>query len=158
MEAKASVIKVNGLPIVQAAFNWSVGFQMEKFLKALASKKFLASKCPACGYVYVAPRNRCGKCSVKMEEKDLVELSGKGVLTGFTVAQVELDGKGNFVDLKKPKVLAALRLDGANSTVFFPLEEVEPKDLKIGMKVALEWEKEAKVGWKNLKYFKPDQG
>ena len=158
METKADIIRLQGLPIVQAAFNWSVGFQMERFLKALAAKKFLASKCPGCGHVYVAPRNRCAKCDAKMEEKDLVELSGKGLLTGFTVAQVELDGKGNFVDLKKPKILAAIRLDGSNSTVFFPLEEIEPKNLQIGLKVALEWEKEPKVGWKNIKYFKPDKG
>jgi hypothetical protein len=62
-------------------------------------------------------------------------------------------------EFDRPRGLHCLSgLGGANSTVFFPLEEVEPKALKIGMKVALEWEKEPKVGWKNLKYFKPDQG
>jgi hypothetical protein len=152
---KKGVIVVNGLPIVQAQFNWSVGNQMQSFLKALANKKFLASKCPECGYVYTPPRNKCSKCYKDMGEKDLIELSGQGTLSGWTVAHVELDGKGNWVDLKKSKIIGAVRLDGANSTVFMPLEEVDAKALKVGMKVALEWNSETKGGWKDLKYLKP---
>ena len=156
MDKKAPIV-VNGLPIVQAGFNWSVGFQMEKFLKALATKKFLASKCPECGYVFAPPRNTCSRCWKKMDEKNLLELSGKGTLLGWTVAYVELDGKGNWVDLKAPKIIGAVKLDGADSTVFMPLDEVKEKDLKAGMKVGLVWESEAKVGWKNIKYFKPEK-
>jgi len=154
METKAGVLVVNGLPVVQAQFCWSVGNQMQSFLKALAQKKFLASKCPECGYVYAPPRNTCHKCGKKMGEKDLVELSGEGVLLGWTVAHVELDGKGNFVDLKKPKIIGAIRLDGANSTVFMPLE-AEAGELKPGMKMALKWNSETKGGWKDISCFKP---
>jgi len=154
MEKKSGVIVVNGLPIVQAQFNWSVGFQMQNFLKALANKKFLASKCPECAYVYAPPRNTCSKCYKKMEEKDLVELSGKGMLAGWTTAYVELDGKGNFVDLKKPKLIAAVKLEGANSTLFMPLEDIDSKKLKVGMAVAIEWSPETKGGWKDIKYLR----
>ncbi len=155
METKPNLITVNGLPIVVANFNWSVGVLMEKFLKALAQKKFLASKCPSCGYTYAPARNRCGKCATKMEEKDLLEIPGKGTLVSYCLANVELDGKGSFSDLKTPKMIAAVNLDGANSTLFMPLEEIDPKNLKIGMKVELAWNAETKGGWKDIKYLKP---
>ena len=154
MEKKFDVLTVNGLPIVQAQFNWSVGALMQKFLKSLANKKFLAAKCPECGYIYAPARNTCFKCYKKIEEKDLVEISGGGALVSYTIGYVELDGKANWVDLKKPKVIGAIKLDGANSLFFAPIE-VDPKDVKIGMKIGLEWNSELKGGWKDIKHFKP---
>ncbi len=154
MEKKSGVLVVNGLPMVQAQFNWSVGFQMQTFLQTLAKKKFLASKCPECGYVYAPPRNTCAKCYKPMTDKDNIELSGKGKLQGWTTAYVELDGKGNFVDLKKPKLIAAVKMEGANSTLFLPLE-AEAKKLKPGMDVAIEWNSETKGGWKDIKFLRP---
>jgi len=157
MDKNNGVITVQGMPMVPAGFNWSVGFQMERFLKALGRKKFLAAKCPECGYVYAPPRNRCAKCYKKMDEKDLIELSGKGTLLSFTTAYVELDGKGNFIDLKQPKIIGAIKLDGADSTIFMTIEEAKPEDLKIGMKVCIAWNQETQGGWKDIKYFKPDK-
>ena len=155
MNKQADVLKVDGLPIVSANFCWSVGVLMEKFLKALGSKKFMAIKCPKCGYICVPPRSRCVRCNTKMGEKDLIELSGKGTLVSYTVAHVELDGKANFKDLEKPKLIGAIKPDDADSTIFMPLGEVEPKDLKTGMKVSLQWNKDTKGELTDIKYFKP---
>jgi len=155
METKSNVITVQGLPIVVANFNWSVGFQMERFLKALGNKKILSAKCPECGYTYVPARNRSGKCYARMDEKDLVEISGKGILLSYTRAYVELDGKGNWIDLKEPKIIGAIKLDGADSTLFMPLGEVQFENLKIGMLVEPVWNSELKGSWKDIKYYKP---
>jgi len=152
----SEIIKVEGLPFV-ACFGWSVGFQMERFIKALAKKKILGAKCPKCGYTYVPPRSRCGKCYAKMGEKDLIDLSGKGSLVGYTVAHVELDGAGNFRDLKKPKLIGAIKLEGADSTIFMPIEEIDPKKVKEGMKVVIQWSKETKGELKDIKCFKPEK-
>lgn len=155
METKSNLIIVQGLPIVVANFNWSVGFQMERFLKALANKKILAGKCPGCGYVYFPPRNRCGKCYSKIEEKDLIELSGRAKLISWTIAYVELDGKGNWLDLKEPKIIGALQLEGADSIIFMPLGEISPAELKTGLALEPVWNSELKAGWKDIKYYKP---
>ena len=155
MSSKESeVIPVRGLPFV-AGFRWSVGFQMERFIKSLANKKILASKCPKCGYTYVPPRSRCGKCCTKLEEANLIELSGKGNLVGYTTAYVELDGSGNFRDLDKPKVIGAIKLEGADSTIFMPIEEVDPKDVKEGMKVEVKWRDETKGQLADIEHFRP---
>jgi uncharacterized OB-fold protein len=156
MAGKDDIIRVEPRDF-KAGFNWSVGFQMERFIKALGDKKILASKCPKCGYTYVPPRDRCGKCNAAMDEKDNVELSGKGELAGYTTAHVELDGAGNFVDLKKPVIMGAVKLEGADSTLFMPLEGVKEKDLKEGLKLIASWAEKPKGEIPDLKGFKPQK-
>ena len=151
-----NIIRVLGRDF-KAGFNWSVGFQMERFIKALGKKKLLASKCPKCGYIYTPPRNRCGKCYSPIEEKDNIELSGKGELVGYSAAHVELDGAGNFVDLKKPVLIGAVKLEGADSTMFMPLEGVKEKDLKEGLKVAVAWAEKPKGEIPDILGFKPQK-
>ncbi len=156
MERKEDIIRVLGRDF-QAGFNWSVGFQMERFIKALEKKKLLASKCPKCGYTYVPPRNRCGKCSAAIDEKDNIELSGNGELVGFTTARVEMDAAGNWVDLKKPVIIGAIKLEGADSTVFMPVEGVKEKDLKEGLKMTASWVEKPKGEIPDLAAFKPQK-
>jgi len=151
---KREVIRVTGLPMV-AGFRWSVGKMMEKFIKSFADRKILAAKCPKCGYTYVPPRSRCGKCYTKIEEKNLVELSGKGTLIGYSTAYVQLDGRGNFLDLDKPKVIGAIKLEGSDSTIFMPLGEVDPKKVKEGIKVKAVWREETKGEIADIVYFEP---
>lgn len=147
------VIRVSGLPFV-AGFQWSVGKMMERFIKSFADRKILAAKCPKCGYTYVPPRSRCGKCYAQIKDKNLVELSGKGILIGYTTAYVQLDGKGNFLDLDKPKVIGAIKLEDSDSTIFMPLGEVDSKDLKEGIRVEAVWRKETKGEIADIMYFK----
>jgi len=151
---KREVIRVTGLPMV-AGFRWSVGKMMEKFIKSFADRKILAAKCPKCGYTYVPPRSRCGKCYTKIEEKNLVALSGKGTLIGYTTAYVQLDGRGNFLDMDKPKVIGAIKLEGSDSTIFMPLGEVDPKKVKEGIKVKAVWKEETKGEISDIVYFEP---
>ncbi len=138
-----------------AGFSWSVGSQMERFIKALADKKLLASKCPGCGYTYAPPRNRCGKCNTAIDESNNLELSGKGTLESFTLAYVELDGSGEFKDLEKPKVIGAVKLEGADSTICLPVEDVEPEKLETGMPVQVQWNDKTKGDIQDIKCVKP---
>jgi hypothetical protein len=145
------------LPVV-AGFRWSVGEMMERFLKALGERRILGVRCPQCGYVYVPPRWRCGRCHAPLGEENIAELSGKGTLLSYTTASVEIDGAGNFRELSSPKALGAIKLEGAGSTIFMPLGEVKPKDLKVGMAVEVVWREETKGEPADIKYFKPVTG
>ncbi|UCD83407.1 MAG: Zn-ribbon domain-containing OB-fold protein [Deltaproteobacteria bacterium] len=156
MEKQSEIIRVTGLPVA-AGYNWSAGSQMEGFIKALAKKKIMGAKCSKCGYTYVPPRSRCGKCNAKIEDKDLVEISGKGSLVGYTTARVELDGAGNFQDLKKPKMIGAIKLEGSDSTIFMPIEGIDPKKAKEGMKVKVQWREKAKGELADIVCFKPEK-
>ena len=151
------VLTRSPVPIV-AGFQWSVGEMMERFLKALAERKILGVKCPQCGYVYVPPRWRCGRCYTKLGQENIVELSGKGTLLSYTAAWVEIDGAGNFRELDSPKAFGAIKLEDAGSTIFMPLGEVEPGDLKVGMPVEVVWREETKGELADIRYFKPLKG
>lgn len=152
MKSKSGIVEVQALPFV-ANFSWSTGFLMEKFIKELANKKILAAKCPECGYTYVPPRSRCGKCYAKIEEKNLVNLSGKGTLVSYTRAYVKLDGEGNFQDLEKPQIIGAVKLDNADSTIFMPIEGIKQGDLKEGLKVMVQWRDETKGELPDIRCF-----
>ena len=92
-----------------------------------------------------------------MDANNLVELSGRGVLVGYTTAYVELDGNGNFRDLEKPKAIGAIKLEDADSTIFMPLIDVEPEKLKEGITVKVVWQEETKGQISDIKGFKPEK-
>ena len=157
IEKEPQAIDVQSLPFA-AGYNWSVGSFMEKFIKALGKKEILASKCPKCGYTHVPPRLRCVKCDAKIEDKDILKLSGQGNLLGFTKAYVQLDGSGNFQDLDEPRFIGAIKLEGADSTIFMPLADIKPDDIKEGIKVQVELQKKTKGEIADIKYFKYYEG
>ena len=154
MENYDEVRDVVSIPFT-AGFNWSVGLLMEKFIQALADKKILGSKCPQCGYVYVPPRTRCGTCCAKMSGENLVAVPAKGILTGFTTAHIQMDGAGKYVDLQQPAAIAAVKLEGADSTLFLPMAQCPLKDLAPGMPVEVKWRAETKGEIADLEYVKP---
>ena len=154
MKSKSEIVEVQALPFL-AGFNWSTGFLMQRFIKELANRKILAVKCPGCGYTYVPPRARCGRCYAKIEEGNLVTLSGNGTLVSYTTAHVKLDGQGNFLDLEKPEIIGAIKLDNADSTVFMPLEGIKPQNLAEGLKVKIQWRAETKGELSDMKCFIP---
>jgi len=121
MGNESEIIQVQPLPFT-ANFGWSTGSQMQRFIGELADKRILGAKCPGCGYTYVPPRSRCGKCYAGMGEEDLIPLSGKGTLVSYTTAHVRLDGQGEFQDLEKPEIIGAIRLDNTDSTIFMILK------------------------------------
>jgi len=155
MSSQSEIVLTRAPVPLVFGFRWSVGRMMEKFIKTLADRKILGAKCPECGYVYVPPRWRCGKCYARIAEENLIELSGKGTLLSYTTAYVELDAVGNFKDLDKPKVIGAIKLENADSTLFMPLGEIKPEDLKEGMKVEVAWREKTKGELADIKYFVP---
>jgi len=70
-----------------------------------------------------------------MGEENFVELSGRGVVESLTEVAFRLDGKGGYIWLEKPELLAAVKLEGANSTIFVRVEG----DARIGSEVEPVW-------------------
>jgi uncharacterized OB-fold protein len=103
----------------------------------------------------VPPRARCGRCYAVIEEKNVVDLSGRGTLISHTKAHVMMDGNGNFKDLDKPTTIGAVKLDGADSLLFLPIEGVKAADLKEGLKVKIHWREETKGELADIRGFEP---
>jgi len=98
-----------------------------------------ASKCGNCGKISFPPRSVCPEChrrSIgKMQE---VQLSGKGEVYSFSVVH---DAAARFLN-QRPYVVALIRLDeGVMLTA--QIIDVEPEDVRIGMRV---WASFRKLG------------
>ncbi len=138
-----------------ASFNFWTGKFMDKFIAELKNKHFMGIKCSKCQRVIVPPRSVCGKCYAPTEE--WMELPGTGTLENFTVTGLLLTDK-KTKKLKVDSVIGLIKLDGADTSFVWSVGEVDPQNMKIGMKVQAVWNETLAGDYKDLKYFKPVEG
>jgi uncharacterized OB-fold protein len=131
---------------------YSAGMVGSRFLIELRdNKKIMGIKCPTCNRVYVPPRSTCKYCFGKLSE--LIEVSQKGTLLTYAVAYQQ----NPVQPLETPIAFGIVQLDGADTGFVHMLGEVEPEELKIGMKVkaVFKVKKERQASILDIKYFKP---
>lgn len=130
-------------------FSYTPGVAQSRFLRALERGEITGQRCPKCKKVYVPPRGACSMCGVATEEE--LVLSGKGTITTFCTTQIPSPG------LVPPYVTAWIRLDGSDITSMFLIQECDPNEVRLGMRVEAVWveEPERKADLGNIKYFKP---
>jgi len=137
---------------IQVPYNYAVGLAGSRFLTELRDNgKFMATKCNKCGYVMMPPRIFCEECFV--DDVEWVEVSSKGVIQTFAVSYMSPDGKR----LKDPWMLAIVKLDKSDGGLVVRLGEVNPDDVKIGMKVeaVLKPENQRVGSILDIQYFRP---
>jgi hypothetical protein len=136
------IIKNKGL--VRADFNFWVGLYMDKFYDALENKKLVCNKCQKCGDVFLPPRKICGKCNITIPlDENWVDLPETGTLKNFTMTQYKVSDRRARKG-KSVKPIGMVSIDGTNTCIIYPLLEMESDDIKIGMKVKIEWTKKPK--------------
>jgi uncharacterized protein len=130
-------------------YSYTPGVAASRFLRSLEQGKLVGQRCPNCHKVYVPPRGACSMCGVATEEE--LVLTGKGTITTFCVTQIPSPG------LVPPYVTAWIRLDGADLTAMFLIQDVDPTEVRLGMRVEAVWveesERQADLG--NIRYFRP---
>ena len=142
MSENKVIIKNKGL--VRAEFNFWVGLYMDKFYDGLENKKLIGNKCPKCGHVFLPPRKICGKCKVTIPlEENWVDLPETGTLENYTLTAYKVsDRRGRKGKSLKP--YGMIKIDGTNCGIVYPLNNMEPEEIKTGMKVKIEWAKKTK--------------
>lgn len=138
--------------MVRAEFNFWVGIPMDKFFDGLQNGKFVGIKCPKCGKVTCPPRKTCGDCFVECTE--MVDLPETGVLKNFTYGPWKITERKPR-KLKKDNICGLVQLDGASGAMLIPIVNVEPDQLKEGMKVKVVWNKKLKGHPDDIKGFEP---
>ncbi|MEW6070200.1 MAG: Zn-ribbon domain-containing OB-fold protein [Candidatus Thermoplasmatota archaeon] len=136
----------------KAKYSWSTGIAIGRFLKELKNGRIIGRKCNKCGRVTTPPRIFCEKCF--RESDEWIYLKDTGVVNTFVLSYIAFD----TTRLEKPIIPAVIWIDGADNAGFLHLlGEVEPKDVKIGMKVKAVWKaaNERKGDITDIKYFKP---
>ncbi len=129
---------------------FSAGAVGSRFLIELRDKKrIMGMRCPTCNRVYVPARSICKDCFEQLDE--WVEVSDKGTVltyaTDYETKSIQPTGS--------PIVYGIIQLDGADTGFVHMLGEVDPEQLRVGMRVQAVFQKEREGSILDIKYFKP---
>jgi len=129
---------------------FAAGAVGSRFLTQLRDKKkFLGTRCPTCNRVYVPARSICKDCFGQL--KQWVEVSDKGTLLTYTVC----NEPNPMQPAETPIAYGIVQLDGADSGFVHMLGEVEPEQLRIGMRVQAVFREKREASILDIRYFKP---
>ncbi len=116
--------------MLSARYTKSAGGTLSKFLIGLRDDEIIkATRCADCDITFVPPTSICSNCGKHFDE--WVELPGQGTVTSYT----EVNYAEPSQPYPSPNVYALIKLDGADTALTHVLGEVDPEDLKIGMRV-----------------------
>ncbi len=136
-----------------AKYSWAAGKAMSRFLEELKNGKLIAKKCDNCERILFPPRMFCEECFV--ETGDWVYIEDTGTIETFSISYLSLTAER----IKDPILVGVISIDGASEKmgIMHYFDEVDPKKLRIGMKVKAVWKppEERTGSVLDIKYFKP---
>ncbi len=136
-----------------ARYAWDTGVAIGHYLKELQAGRLVGRYCTTCGRTMIPPRMFCEQCFVPTDS--WVTLQDTGTVTTFSLCNVTW----NMERVEKPLMPAVIAIDGASPGmgILHLLGEVEPDQVKIGMRVRAVWKPAAeRVGAiTDIAYFKP---
>jgi len=130
---------------------YTAGIAGERFFREIKDNgKIVGTKCKKCNVIYVPPKIYCERCFARLE--NYIDVGTKGTIHTFTILHENLDGTKK----EEPKIIAMVKIDETDGGLVHWLEEIDPKDVKIGMSVeAVFKSKEEREGSiLDIKYFK----
>lgn len=140
--------------LIKAEFAFWVGQYLDKFYDNLENKKIVGNKCPKCGDVFVPPRKFCGKCNMVIPlDENWIDLPETGELMNYTTTYYKVNDRSDR-RVKKPQIIGIVKIDGSSTGLIYRLLDLEPDELKIGMKMKIEWEDTPKGDPSDIKGFK----
>lgn len=141
---------------LDCAFAWDTGVAINRYLAELKNGKIIAKECRQCNRIMLPPRMFCELCFVPSGNWVFVE--DTGVINTFSICHVNWDAS-RIKKGEKPHLPAVIEIDGASEGmgIMHRLGEVDPDQIKIGMKVKAVWkpESERTGSITDIKYFKP---
>ncbi|MDD5711258.1 MAG: Zn-ribbon domain-containing OB-fold protein [Smithellaceae bacterium] len=137
---------------INVPYSWWAGDTASKFFINLRDeKKIIAPRCGSCGKVFLPPRKVCPACFT--ENTEWVSVSDEGTLVSYSVARRKLASIP--ADKKLPVVWGLVKLDGADTAILHFLDDVDPGDVKIGMRVKAVFAEQRTGGIRDISHFKP---
>ncbi len=137
-------------------YTWDNGVAIGRYLSELKNGKIIAKNCHKCNRTMIPPRMFCELCFRPSDE--WVFVKDTGVINTFSVCHVNWDAS-RVKPGEKPHLPAVIEIDGASEGmgIMHLLGEVDPADIKIGMKVKAVWKpkKDRTGSITDIKYFKP---
>jgi uncharacterized OB-fold protein len=110
---------------------------IQKTLAGLKEKKLYGNKCPGCGLVYFLPKPYCRCLS---EPDEWVEVKDTGTVTTYTFTGAwAYEGIADEGVTGNPMIIVGIVLDGSDTMTVCTLDEVEPENVSVGMRIQLKW-------------------
>jgi hypothetical protein len=148
------VLSLHWKPDLQYA--WDDGVAIGRYLAELKNGKIIARKCNKCRRIMLPPRMFCEYCWVPTDEWVYVKDTGK--VNTWAVCYVNWDAS-RIKKGEKPHLPTVVEIDGASpgTGMLHKLGEVDPSEIKVGMKVKAVWKKPSEREGKitDIMYFKP---
>ena len=136
-----------------AHYTWDTGIGIGRYLEGLRKGKIFGTYCKKCNRTVVPPRVFCELCFSPNIE--WTQLKDTGIINTFSICYVSW----NAERVQTPYLPAVIEIDGASKGhgILHLLDEVDPKTIKIGMKVKAMWKRpEERTGAiTDIQYFKP---
>jgi hypothetical protein len=136
-----------------ARYAWDAGIAISRFLHELKAGRLTGTHCPVCRQVAIPPRMFCEHCFVPADE--FVTLEDTGTVLTYSLCYVTW----NMERLETPLIPAVIAIDGASPGmgILHMVGEVDPDDVKIGMRVQAVWkpEEERTGSITDITHFKP---
>jgi uncharacterized OB-fold protein len=144
---------------LKADYAWDTGIGIGAYLSSLKNGIILGSACYTCKKIVVPPRTVCEWCFEPMDE--YIPLKDTGTVNTFSLCYVTWD----VLRITEPEIPIVVQLDGTSSLKSGPimggimhlLGEVEPQQVKIGMRVQAVWKKpeDRQGAITDILYFRP---
>jgi uncharacterized OB-fold protein len=137
-------------------YAWDNGVAIGRYLEGLKEGKIVGKKCNECDRIMIPPRMFCELCFRPSD--GWVEVKDTGVVNTFSICRVNWDAS-RLKPGEPPHLPAVIEIDGASKGmgILHLLGEVDPKEIKIGMKVRAVWKtaSERTGAITDIKYWKP---
>ncbi|MEU4796528.1 OB-fold domain-containing protein [Streptomyces sp. NPDC023327] len=114
-------------------YTYSPGRAQSAYLHALAERKTVGERCPACRKVYVPPRGACPTCGLATTER--VEVGPRGTVTTYCIVNI----KAKNLDIEVPYVYAHIALDGADLALHARIAGIPYDEVRMGLRVEPVW-------------------
>ena len=151
---KGKVLTTEWQPDLKYA--WDDGVAIGRYLAEMKNGRIIARACYKCDRVMLPPRMFCELCFRPTDE--WVFTKDTGTINTYSIAKVNWDASRRGPD-EPPLLPAVIEIDGASKGmgIMHMLGEVDPDDVKIGMKVRAVWrpEEERTGAITDILYFKP---
>ncbi len=135
---------------VAVPYRWALGPQLTHFFNELRdSQRILAVTCTACGKRLVPPTPSCGRCYARTE--GWTEVGPQGVIKTFTTVNLEFPGQPR----QPPYTWVQVQLDGSSTLFPHLVDECDPEEIKIGMRVEAVWAEERTGDLYDITHFRP---
>lgn len=137
-------------PKFEYAYDCGIGYG--RYFAELKKGRIVGTKCKRCGRILLPARYFCEWCWRPTDE--WIYLEDTGTVNTFSICYTDWLARR----IKEPELPAMIEIDGSGGVAIMgKLGEVEPKEIRIGMRVKAVWKPEGeRIGAiTDIKYWEP---